>query len=91
MKNSIVKPKQNVRVLIPFFCYCCVEGSTEVSDNALKMFNEKNPKHLINTEFIKTLFGDIEEQIKDPKEFWSLIRNVFHERFLAISRYQKSL
>jgi hypothetical protein len=83
MKNSIDNPNPNVRVLIPFFCYCCVEGSNEVSDNALDQFNEKLQKNMINTDVIKILFGEIEEQIKDPKEFWSLIKSVFHEIEMA--------
>jgi hypothetical protein len=79
MKNSHANPNQNVRVLIPFFCFCCAKGYKSVSDKGFHHFVANPMKTELSTDIVKLSFNRVQEKIQDPSLFWDSIKEVFND------------
>jgi hypothetical protein len=69
--------KNEMKIFIPFLCYCCSKGSIQISDRAFKKFNTINKKELINIDLVKDLFSENQSELFNPEKFWLTISNVF--------------
>ena len=66
-----------MKILIPFFCYCCSKRSTEKSDSAFESFNLSKDKLLFDLEFVKSLFSEKNQELNNPTTFWSSMKDLF--------------
>jgi hypothetical protein len=71
--------KNQIKILIPFICYCCSKGAIEKSDKAFEKFNKINKKTIINIDFVKNLFVENQSELLDPQKFWLTISSIFQE------------
>ena len=75
--NKSKKMEKQIKILIPYFCYCCSEGATEKSDNAFECFNLSKEKLLLDLDFVKSLFSEKNKELNNPNTFWRSIKDLF--------------
>ena len=86
MKN---KNNQNdLRILVPFFCYCCAKGSKYAIEKGDKKFIESQMKIELSSDFIKTCFKNVRTEIQNPLNFWNSINHVFQS---IDNQYEESI
>jgi len=78
MKTTIEQNPNDLRILIPYFCYCCANGSYKVSDKAYEKFQSTQMKTAVSTDSVKSNFELFKEDILNPNEFWNTINQILH-------------
>ena len=71
--------ENQIKILIPYFCYCCSEGAIKKSNQAHKKFSKAKLINFSDFEFVKNIFNQKKGNLYNPETFFELIYDIFQD------------